>query len=110
MIAEETFRLLGPAINSGRGLFLYGYPGNGKTSIAERITRCFGTTVWIPKVIQVEGQIIKLFDMANHEPVETEQSPGLLDESDYDHRWVQIRRPTIVVGGELRMEDLEIHY
>ena len=72
LIAEETFRLLGPAINSGRGLFLYGYPGNGKTSIAERITRCFGTTVWIPKVIQAEGQIIKLFDMANHEPVETQ--------------------------------------
>ena len=110
LIAEETFRLLGPAINSGRGLFLYGYPGNGKTSIAERITRCFGTTVWIPKVIQAEGQIIKLFDMANHEPVETEQSDGLLDESDHDHRWVQIRRPTIVVGGELRMEDLEIHF
>jgi predicted ATPase with chaperone activity len=109
LIAEETFRLLGPAINSGRGLFLYGFPGNGKTSIAERITRCFGSTVWIPKVIQAEGQIIKLFDMANHEPVETEHSRGLLDESDHDHRWVQIRRPTIVVGGELQMDDLEIH-
>jgi hypothetical protein len=109
LIAEETFRLLGPAINSGRGLFLYGYPGNGKTSIAERITRCFGTNIWIPKVIQAEGQIIKLFDMANHEPVETEQSPGFLDESDHDHRWIQIKRPTIVVGGELQMEDLEIH-
>jgi hypothetical protein len=60
-------------------------------------------------VIQAEGQIIKLFDMANHEPVETEQSPGFLDESDHDHRWIQIKRPTIVVGGELQMEDLEIH-
>ncbi len=66
-------------------------------------------TVWIPRVIQAEGQIIKLFDMANHEPVETELSSGLLDESDHDHRWVQIRRPTIVVGGELQMDDLEIH-
>jgi len=110
LIAEETFSLLGPAINSGRGLFLYGYPGNGKTSIAERITRCFGTTVWIPKVLYAEGQIIKLFDMANHEPVETERSAGLLDDSDHDNRWVQIRRPTIVAGGELRMEDLEIHF
>jgi predicted ATPase with chaperone activity len=110
LIADGTFRLLGPAINSGRGLFLYGYPGNGKTSIAERVTRCFGTTVWIPRVIQVEGQIIKLFDMANHEPIATEQSCGLLDEADHDRRWVQIRRPTIVVGGELRMDDLEIHY
>ncbi len=109
LIAEETFRLLGPAINSGRGLFLYGYPGNGKTSIAERITRCFGTSVWIPKVILAEGQIIKLFDMANHEPLETEHSSGLLDQSDHDHRWARIRRPTIVAGGELQMCDLEIH-
>ncbi len=110
MIPEETFRLLGPALNSGQGLFLYGSPGNGKTSIAERITRCFKTTVWIPQVIWVEGQIIKLFDVANHEPVETERSGGLLDEADYDRRWAQIKRPTIVVGGELRMEDLEIHF
>jgi predicted ATPase with chaperone activity len=110
LISEETFRLLGPAINSGRGMFLYGYPGNGKTSIAERITRCFGTTVWIPKVLMVEGQILKLFDMANHEPVKSQGSPGLLDESGYDRRWVEIKRPTIVAGGELRMEDLEIHY
>jgi predicted ATPase with chaperone activity len=110
LIAEETFRLLGPAINSGRGMFLYGYPGNGKTSIAERITRCFGSTVWIPKVLSVEGQIIKLFDMANHEPIQSKCPSGLLDESGYDHRWVEIKRPTIVAGGELRMEDLEIHY
>jgi len=110
MIPQDTFRLLGPALNSGQGLFLYGSPGNGKTSIAERITRCFRTTVWIPQVIWVEGQIVKLFDFASHEPVETERTQGLLDESDYDRRWVQIKRPTIVVGGELRMEDLEVHF
>jgi predicted ATPase with chaperone activity len=110
LIAEETFGLLGPAISSGRGLFLYGYPGNGKTSIAERITNCFRSTVWIPKTIDAEGQLIKLFDMANHQPVENEQSHGWLNESDYDHRWVEIKRPTIVAGGELRMEDLEIHF
>ena len=110
LISDEIFAMLGPAINSGRGMFLYGYPGNGKTSIAERITRCFGTTVWIPRVLSVEGQIIKLFDMANHEPIELETSGGLLDDLEYDRRWVHIRRPTIVAGGELRMEDLEIHY
>jgi predicted ATPase with chaperone activity len=110
VIAEDTLRLLGPAINSCRGLFLYGFPGNGKTSIAERITRCFGTMVWIPRVIYVAGQILKLLDMANHEPVEMEQSAGLLDESDFDRRWVLIRRPTIVAGGELRLDDLEIHF
>jgi predicted ATPase with chaperone activity len=110
LITDEAFRLIGPAINSGQGLFLYGNPGNGKTSIAERITRCFETPVWIPQVLLVEGQLVKLFDMANHEPFEIERSSSLLDESSHDRRWVQIRRPTIIVGGELRMEDLEIQY
>ena len=109
MISDEMFDMLGPAINSGRGMFLYGYPGNGKTSIAERITRCFGSTLWIPKVISIEGQIIKLYDPASHEPIETRRS-GILREDDYDHRWVEIKRPTLVAGGELRMEDLEIHF
>jgi predicted ATPase with chaperone activity len=109
LISEEMFNVLGPAINSGRGMFLYGYPGNGKTSIAERITRCFGTTVWIPRVIDVEGQIVKIFDMANHEPIPIRRS-GLLREDEFDRRWVEIRRPTLIAGGELRMEDLEIHY
>lgn len=109
LISEDMFQMLGPAINSGRGMFLYGYPGNGKTSIAERITRCFGTTVWIPRVINVEGQYLKLFDLANHEAIE--HGPGgLLRDDDYDHRWVEIKRPTLIAGGELRMEDLEIHF
>jgi predicted ATPase with chaperone activity len=109
-VSDETLRLLGPAINSGSGLFIYGQPGNGKTSIAERISRSFGSTIWIPHVILIEGQLIKVYDMANHEPVATERSPGLLDQTDHDQRWVQIKRPTIVGGGELRMDDLEIHY
>jgi predicted ATPase with chaperone activity len=109
LISEEMFAMLGPAINSGRGMFLYGYPGNGKTSIAERITRCFGTNVWIPRVIDVQGQIVKLFDPANHEPIAMRRS-GLLRDDDFDHRWIEIRRPTLIAGGELRMEDLEIRY
>src|SRR5205085_4356176 len=109
LISEEMFRMLGPAINSGRGMFLYGYPGNGKTSIAERITRCFGSTVWIPRVINAEGQIIKLFDPANHEPVHPRRG-GILRGDDQDDRWIEIRRPTLIAGGELVMENLEIHY
>ena len=109
LISEDMFQVLGPAINSGRGMFLYGFPGNGKTSIAERITSCFGSTIWIPRVIDVLGHVLKLFDPANHEPIGS-HTTGLLRDDDFDHRWVQIRRPTIVAGGELRMEDLEIHY
>ncbi len=109
LISEEMFTTLGPAINSGRGMFLYGYPGNGKTSIAERITKCFGSDVWIPRVLEIEGQIVKLYDPASHEPLNRE-SGGILREEDHDRRWVQIRRPTIVAGGELTMENLEIYY
>ncbi|CAN5880800.1 ATPase with chaperone activity [soil metagenome] len=109
LISPEMFRMLGPAINSGRGMFLYGYPGNGKTSIAERITRCFGTTVWIPRVINVEGQILKLYDPANHEPIHMRRG-GILRSDDQDDRWIEIKRPTIVAGGELTMESLEIYF
>jgi predicted ATPase with chaperone activity len=110
LISESTYGMLGPAINSGRGLFLYGFPGNGKTSIAERITLCFGSSVWIPRVLLIEGQMIKLFDMANHEPIPEEGGGSLLDRNEYDRRWIHIKRPTIIAGGELRMEDLEIRY
>ncbi|HEU5116194.1 MAG TPA: AAA family ATPase, partial [Isosphaeraceae bacterium] len=109
LISEEMFSALGPAINSGRGMFLYGYPGNGKTSIAERITRCFGSTIWIPRVINADGQIIKLFDPTSHEPVQP-RANGLLRDDDADDRWIQIKRPTIVAGGELTMDSLEIRF
>lgn len=109
MVSDAMFAALGPAINSGRGMFLYGYPGNGKTSIAERITRCFGSTIWIPRTISADGQVIKLYDPANHEAVGTAGS-GLLREDDFDARWVEIKRPTIIAGGELTMEDLEIDF
>ena len=99
---------LGPAINSGRGMFLFGEPGNGKTSIAERITACFGTTIWIPRALSVHGEIIRLYDPGVHVEVERVQNSGLLDEQDIDERWVQIIRPTVVAGGELTMEQLEL--
>jgi predicted ATPase with chaperone activity len=109
LISDEMFDTLGPAINSGRGMFLYGFPGNGKTSIAERITSCFGSTVWIPRTIYAEGQIIKLFDPAVHEPLRP-RTGGLLRSDDQDDRWIEIKRPTIVAGGELTMDNLEMRY
>jgi predicted ATPase with chaperone activity len=99
---------LGPAINSGRGLFLFGAPGNGKTSIAERITRAFGDTIWIPRSISIDGEIIRLFDPSNHEVVPLEKAEGLYDSRQIDRRWIRIRRPTIIAGGELTMDSLEV--
>lgn len=109
LISDEMFQILGPAINSGRGMFLYGYPGNGKTSIAERITRCFGDEIFIPRCLIVDGLIIKLFDAANHQEIEVKRD-SILKKDKFDPRWVKIKRPTIVVGGELTMEALEVQY
>ncbi len=109
VISDEMLGVLGPAINSGRGMFLYGSPGNGKTSIAERITRCFGNSIWIPRVLDLGGQLVKLFDPSVHEPISVPNEP-LYRRADIDARWVEIRRPTVVVGGELTMDRLEIRY
>ncbi len=104
-INEKLLSNVGQAIHSGRGMFLFGAAGNGKTSIAERVTKSFGDTVWIPKCISAAGEIIRLFDPNRHKPVPV-TDPDIVDE--FDGRWVHIERPTIIVGGELRMENLEI--
>jgi len=108
LINPKMLRRLGPAINSARGLFLYGAAGNGKTSIAERVTRAFGQFIWIPRAIGVDGEIIRLFDPSNHEEAPLESTGGLIEQHQIDKRWVRIRRPTIVVGGELTMDNLEV--
>jgi hypothetical protein len=108
MISPKMMARLGPAINSGRGLFLFGASGNGKTSIAERVTRSFGQTIWVPRAIGVDGEIIRLYDPGNHEEAPLESSGGLMHGVKIDKRWVRVRRPTIVVGGELTMENLEV--
>lgn len=108
LLNTRMLNRLGPAINSGRGLFLYGSAGNGKTSIAERVTRCFGQTIWMPRAIGVDGEIIRLFDPSNHEEMPLERADGIVNHHRVDRRWVRIRRPTIVVGGELTMAALEV--
>ncbi len=109
LVNDKMFQILGPAINSGRGMFLYGFPGNGKTSLAERITRCFGDEIYIPKCVIVDGLIIKLYDAANHEAIPV-QKGSILKQNKVDDRWIKISRPTIVTGGELTMNALEIQY
>lgn len=108
-VEPDLFATLGPAINSGAGLFLYGQPGNGKTTLAKRITRCFGSEIWIPRTLVEDGQIIKLFDAAFHESVQ-ETAHSIIKSDDFDRRWVKINRPTVVVGGELTMDNLEMRH
>ncbi len=108
LISPQMLQRLGPAINSGRGMFLFGYPGNGKTSIAERVTAAFGKYIWIPRAISIDGEIMRLFDPMNHVLCMPEGSDGLLDHGGYDKRWVRIERPTLVAGGELTMDMLEV--
>jgi predicted ATPase with chaperone activity len=108
-VEPELLDLLGPAVNSGAGLFLYGAPGNGKTTIARRITRCFHQYIWIPRTLTDDGQFIKLYDVGCHQAVE-DSADGLLKAANVDHRWIRINRPTVVVGGELTIDDLEIRH
>ncbi|HYM11561.1 MAG TPA: AAA family ATPase [Bryobacterales bacterium] len=94
---------LGPAILSNTTIFLYGPTGNGKTSIAERLVRIFKDYVYIPYAIEVEGQIINIFDSVVHQALESQ-------EDDTDPRWILCRRPCIAVGGELVPEMLELRF
>ncbi len=108
-VEQDMFDILGPAVNSGAGMFLYGAPGNGKTTLAKRITMCYGSSIWIPRVITEDGQFIKLFDAACHEPLES-SSGTLLKTGENDRRWLKVKRPTVIVGGELTMDALEIRH
>jgi len=107
VLEPHVFDTLGPAINSGRGVFLYGAPGNGKTSIATRIHKCFKNSIYIPKTLLIGGQLLKFYDPQWHKAIETESSGKELP---YDSRWIKIERPAVVVGGEMDLESLEIKY
>jgi predicted ATPase with chaperone activity len=108
-VDQHLFETLGPAINSGAGLFLYGSPGNGKSTLAKRITICFGQHIWLPQTLIEDGQLIKLYDSAYHEAVESHDG-SILRSANFDRRWINVRRPTVVVGGELTMDNLEIRH
>ena len=110
LIDKTMLKRLGPAINSGRGMFLFGAPGNGKTSIAERVTAAFGEYIWVPRSLGIDGDIMRLFDPSLHEEAPLEANEGLIDNRKIDARWIRIKRPTIVVGGELTMDALEVTY
>ncbi len=106
-VESQLLDLLGPAVNSASGLFLYGAPGNGKTTVAMRLTDCFGQAMWLPKAIVVGQEIIRVFDPAYHLPV---KRPAQSEDAGFDHRWVRVRRPTVIVGGELTLDSLEARH
>jgi hypothetical protein len=103
---ESILNQVGPAVNSASSMMLFGYPGNGKTTIAERITHLMGDDVFIPFTIYADGAVIKMYDAIVHEPPKRSWS----EEQVYDRRWVRISRPVVIVGGELTMAGLDLTY
>jgi len=106
VINDSLLMQLGPAINSGRSIFLFGHAGNGKTSIAEATARLLSDSIAIPHAIMVDGQIIRVFDPIHHERRPLPQGQEHL----YDQRWVLSKRPVVIAGGELNMDSLDLEY
>ncbi len=108
VLTEDTVELAGLAASSGRSLFLYGPPGNGKTTLGRLLHHALRGDLWIPYCIGIENQIVRIFDRHCHKIVD-DPLPGDCRQR-YDQRWVRIRRPLVVVGGELTLADLDLIY
>jgi len=105
VLQPDVLPKLGAAIQSGRAIFLYGPTGTGKTSVAERLGEVFGEhQVWIPHAVEVDGDIVSVYDPVVHSAMETPPPSGT------DRRWELCRRPKLVVGGELTMDMLDLGF
>lgn len=105
VLPDSLLLTLGCVVNSRRSLFLTGPAGTGKTAVAERINNSLSGYIWVPYAIEMDGQIIRLFDTHNHRPAPEEETP-----TDYDRRWVLVERPLVVVGGELTLDDADLRW
>jgi hypothetical protein len=111
VLNRSMFDQLGPAVNSGKSLFLYGAPGNGKTVVAEGIGRAFGTEMYVPHAIDVDGQVITVFDPVSHVPLGGQsEACSVIAAAGHDRRWEKVKRPVVVVGGELTLEMLDLTF
>ncbi|MFZ0663951.1 MAG: hypothetical protein WAM66_14775 [Acidobacteriaceae bacterium] len=105
----------GPALNSGRAMLLYGPPGNGKTSVAQRFAGVFDDVIYVPYAVSVEGQIIRMFDPSVHTPIRPahladQGGLSLVRQEEFDARWVPCHRPFVIAGGELTLEMLDLRF
>jgi predicted ATPase with chaperone activity len=102
VLPDITLQTVGLVAKSRRSLFMFGEPGNGKTSIAVALHSAQPGEIWIPYAIEVDNQIIKMFDQHNHIQLETN------DNKEYDKRWIKIKRPLVIVGGEMTIETMDL--
>lgn len=111
---QSIVEQVGPALNSGRAILMYGPPGNGKTTVALRFASAFHDVVYVPYAVGVEGQTIRVFDPAIHQEVSPanvgEEPSSFVRQDESDKRWVPCRRPFVIVGGELTLEMLDLRY
>jgi hypothetical protein len=111
VVDGDMMQQLGPALNAGKGVFLYGPPGNGKTLLAEGMGRTLGGEMHVPHAIEVDGHIITIFDPTCHQAVDAETDrTSLIATVSEDRRWVRVRRPVVVVGGELTLDMLDLAF
>ena len=103
VLPDSLMQTVGCVVNSRRSLFLSGPPGTGKTAVAERINASLPGAIWIPYAIEIDGQVIRVFDAHNHHPAQSDAMPV-----EYDRRWVCIDRPLVIVGGELTLENADL--
>lgn len=104
VLGEDVLARLGTAVISGTSAFLYGPSGTGKTSIATAMAAIYNDAVWVPQAVEVDGQIITVYDPGVHQVMEVDAS----QEPEYDKRWLLCRRPCVFVGGELTAEMLDL--
>jgi hypothetical protein len=111
IVEPEMLDQLGPAIASGKAMFLYGPPGNGKSVMGEGIGKVLGGDVYVPHALDIDGQVVTLFDPVAHDARRTSGASSIIrSETDIDGRWVRVSRPVITVGGELTLEMLDLRY